>query len=159
TSWVYSATGKNFVRTMLAVAQRANRLRVVADQLGCPTSAADLAGTILSIVERLLNQGWQDRYSGIYHAAGAGRATWHDLATASFAAAERYGLAPPAVDAIMTHEWPTRATRPPDSRLDCGKLASVFGLRLPQWQDGLARTVATIFDPGGSGAVQSGAGS
>ena len=144
TSWVYSRVGRNFVRTMLAAGQRNDRLRVVADQTGCPTSAPDLAAAILGVAGRLRAGGWRDRYAGIYHAAGTGGATWHDLAIATFAAAARHGLAVPAVAPIATAEWPTRATRPPDSRLDCGRLEAVFGVRLPAWQEGLVRTVDAI---------------
>jgi dTDP-4-dehydrorhamnose reductase len=144
TSCVYSPVGRNFVRTMLAAGQRNDRLRVVADQTGCPTSAPDLALGILGVAWRLRAGGWQDRYAGIYHAAGTGGATWHDLAIATFAAAARHGLAVPAVAPIATAEWPTRATRPPDSRLDCGRLEAVFGVRLPAWQEGLVRTVDAI---------------
>jgi dTDP-4-dehydrorhamnose reductase len=145
TSWLYSPIGKNFVRTILAAGQRHRELRVVADQEGCPTSAADLAEAILSIAARLLNDRWQERYAGIYHAAGTGATSWHGLATAIFEAAACHGVTPPVVVPIATHEWPTRAKRPPDSRLDCGKLAAMFGLRLPPWQDSLERTVAAIF--------------
>jgi dTDP-4-dehydrorhamnose reductase len=145
TSWLYSPTGNNFVRTMLAAGQRHRHLRVVADQWGCPTSAPDLAQAILGIAARLRNDGWQSRYAGVYHAAGTGAATWHELATATFAAAAGHGVAVPTIAPIATGEWPTRAKRPADSRLDCGKLAAVFGLRLPAWQDGLARTVEAIF--------------
>ena len=145
TSWVYSPTGRNFVRTMLAAGQRNSTLRVVADQTGCPTSSQDLAQAVLGLAVRLMTGGWQDRYAGIYHAAGTGATTWHELATATFAAAARHGLAVPTVAPIATDEWPTRAKRPLDSRLDCGKFATVFGLRLPPWQDGLVRTVDAIF--------------
>jgi dTDP-4-dehydrorhamnose reductase len=145
TSWLYSPTGTNFVRTMLAAGQRHRHLRVVADQRGCPTSAPDLAQATLGIAARLTNDGWQSRYAGVYHAAGTGAATWHELATATFAAAARYGVEVPTIAPIATDEWPTRAKRPADSRLDCGKFAAVFGLRLPPWQDGLARTVKAIF--------------
>jgi dTDP-4-dehydrorhamnose reductase len=145
TSWLYSPTGKNFVRTMLAAGQRSRELRVVADQAGCPTSATDLARAILAMAARLMNGGWEDRCAGVYHAAGTGATTWHDLATATMEAAARHGQATPTLVPIATDEWPTRAKRPPDSRLDCGRLAAVFGLRLPPWQDGLARTVEAIF--------------
>jgi len=143
TSWVYSPIGKNFVRTMLAAAQRMPKLRVVADQRGCPTSASDLAEAIVGIALRLL-AGWRDDYAGVYHAAGAGETTWHGMATAIFETAARHGLATPEVEAITTGQWPTKARRPPDSRLDCSKLATVFGLRLPPWESGLARTVEAI---------------
>jgi dTDP-4-dehydrorhamnose reductase len=145
TSWVYSPVGKNFVRTMLAVGQRTKQLRVVADQRGCPTSAPDLAQAILHLAARLLTEGWMDQYAGIYHAAANGATTWHGLAVATFEAASRHGMTPPTVEPIVTADWPTKAKRPADSRLDCGKLAAVFGLRLPPWQDGLARAIAAIF--------------
>jgi dTDP-4-dehydrorhamnose reductase len=147
TSWVYSPTGKNFVRTMLAAATSNSSLRVVADQTGCPTSAPDLAHAVLGIASRLLDGG-DDRAAGIYHAAGSGAATWHELATATFAAAAGHGRAMPLVEPISTHEWPTKAVRPPDSRLDCGKLAAMFGLRLPAWRDSLALTVDAILGQG-----------
>jgi dTDP-4-dehydrorhamnose reductase len=130
---------------MLAAGQRNSELRVVADQRGCPTSAADLARAILRIAARLLDEGWQDRHAGVYHAAGTGATTWNDLAAATFAAAARHGMSVPVVVPIATHEWPTRVRRPPDSRLDCDKLAAAFGLRLPHWRDGLARAVDAIF--------------
>jgi dTDP-4-dehydrorhamnose reductase len=145
TAWLYSPFGRNFVRTMLAAAQRGAQLRVVADQRGCPTSAPDLAVAILGIVERLAEGGWQDRYAGIFHAAGNGETTWHGLATATFEAAAHHGVKSPVVDPVATDQWPTKAKRPADSRLDCTKLETVFGLRLPPWRDGLARTVDTIF--------------
>ncbi len=143
TSWVYSATGKNFVRSMLGAAQKTNRLRVVADQQGCPTSARDLAVAILAVVARL-REGWQDRYAGVFHAAGAGSTTWHGLAEAVFQDAAAYGRPVPTVDAIATADWPTPARRPPDSRLDCTKLSQVFGIRLPEWRTGLSRTIAEL---------------
>ena len=140
TSWVYSAAGKNFVKTMLGAAQKMDRLRVVGDQTGCPTSARDLAVAILGVAARL-RDGWRNEYAGVYHAAGTGSTTWHGLATAVFEEAGPHGHKIPAVDAIRTEEWPTPARRPADSRLDCGKLASVFGVRQPEWRDGLHRVV------------------
>ena len=99
---------------------------------------------ILAIAIRLAS-GWQAELAGVYHAAGAGATTWHGLATATFEVACRHGLASPIVDPITTDQWPTKAARPADSRLDCGKLEAVFGLRLPPWRDGLTRTVDAIF--------------
>ena len=145
TSWIYSPIGKNFVRTMLSVARRMDRLRVVADQKGCPTSAPDLAEAILAIAARIATIGWQDRFGGLYHAAGTGWTTWHGLAVATFQEATRYGAPVPTVDPISTAEWPTRAQRPPDSRLNCERLEATFGLRLPPWRDGLARTIDAVF--------------
>jgi dTDP-4-dehydrorhamnose reductase len=144
TSWVYAASGKNFVLTMLNAARKTNRLRVVADQRGCPTLAADLADAILAIADRVAEEGWNAQWQGIYHAAGSGETTWHGFAQAIFARAARHGLPRPEVAAITTQDWPTPARRPPDSRLDCGKLFRTFGLRLPPWEESLARTVDVI---------------
>jgi len=144
TSWVHAHTGKNFVRTMLAVGKTRDRLTVVADQRGCPTSAADLADAILTIAARVM-PGWDDRFGGVFHAAGTGDTTWHGLATAVFEDAAAQGLSIPRVDPIATADWPTPARRPADSRLDCGKLAVAFGVRLPHWRDGVRRTTAAIF--------------
>jgi dTDP-4-dehydrorhamnose reductase len=145
TSWVYAPTGRNFVRTMLTLGKTRDRLTVVADQKGCPTTAADLAAAILEVTARIAGTGWQDAYAGVFHAAGTGWTTWHGLATAAFAEAARHGAPVPRVDPITTSDWPTPAKRPADSRLDCTKLATVFGVRLPQWRPSLARTIDTIF--------------
>jgi dTDP-4-dehydrorhamnose reductase len=145
TSWVYAASGKNFVLTMLRLAQERDRLGVVADQVGCPTAAADLAAAILAIVDRIEAGGWNDMFGGVFHAAGRGSVSWHGLACATFKAAGRHGLRPPRVDPITTSDYPTPARRPPDSRLDCYKLERVFGLKLAPWPNSLARTVDEIF--------------
>ena len=145
TSWVYAASGKNFVLTMLNAARKTGRLRVVADQRGCPTAADDLAAAILAIADGVARDGWNPACDGVYHAAGRGETTWHGLAGAVFEAAARYGLARPELAAITTADWPTPARRPADSRLDCGKLERCFGLRLPDWQESVARTVDAIF--------------
>ena len=147
TSWVYSAVGKNFVRTMLGAAQRLPRLRVVADQQGCPTSADDLAAAILAIARQLGSGERRPDQSGVFHACGAGSATWHGLAMAVFQDAARHGHPVPEVEAIATQDWPTPARRPPDSRLDCGKLAQAFGVRLPDWRPSVARTIDELLAP------------
>ncbi len=144
TSWVYAPAGRNFVRTMLRVGAERDRLRVVADQRGCPTTAADLADAILAIAARL-REGWRDDYAGVFHAAGSGETTWHGLAVATFDEAARFGARVPVVEAITTADYPTKARRPADSRLDCGKLATVFGVRLPDWRGSLARTIEAVF--------------
>ncbi len=146
TSWVYAATGRNFVLTMLNLARTRDHLRVVADQKGCPTLAADLAEAILGIADILARDGWQNRFAGIYHAAGTGETTWHGLATTAITRAGTFGQPQPKlIEAIATADYPTPARRPTDSRLDCGKLARVFGLRLPPWEAALDRTLARIF--------------
>ena len=142
TSWVYAAVGKNFVLTMLNAGQKTDRLRVVGDQIGCPTATQDLADIILAIADRIAAGGWRPEYGGIFHAAGSGWTSWHGLAEAVFAEAARHGRKAPVVEAIATADWPTPVRRPPDSRLDCGKLAQVFGISLPDWRPSVAATVA-----------------
>ncbi len=149
TSWVYAAVGKNFVRTILNAAQKTDILRVVGDQKGCPTMAEDLADAILAIASRLRTE-WQPGFSGVFHAAGEGWTTWHGLATAALEDAARHGRYVPTVQAIATADWPTPARRPADSRLDCTKLADVFGVRMPAWRPSLARTVDALLDPAGA---------
>jgi dTDP-4-dehydrorhamnose reductase len=145
TAWVYAATGKNFVRTMLTVGKSRPRLTVVADQHGCPTTAADLADAIVAIIARLDATGWQPEYSGVFHAAGSGATTWFGLAVATFEEAGRHGANVPEVAPILAADWPTPAKRPANSRLDCTRLHAVFGIQLPPWRDSLIRTVDTIF--------------
>jgi dTDP-4-dehydrorhamnose reductase len=148
TAWVYSAHGKNFARTMLGAARKTSGLRVVADQKGTPTAAPDLADAILDIAKRL-DAGWKDDYLGVFHATNAGETSWYGFASAIFAAAEIFGLNPPTLTAIRTEDWPTPAKRPADSRLDCGKLASIFGCKLPEWQLSLPPIVQEILGPDG----------
>ncbi|WP_428377290.1 dTDP-4-dehydrorhamnose reductase [Lichenicoccus sp.] len=148
TSWVYSPTGKNFVRTMVEAATRHPTLRVVGDQYGRPTSADDLAAGILAIAGRIEADGWQEQYGGIFHAAGSGEATWHGLAVAALEAAARHGRPMPDVIAIRTADWPTPARRPSDSRLDCSKLDRVFGVRLPPWRRSVSATVDHLLGAG-----------
>ena len=143
TSWVYAAAGKNFIRTMLGAALKTNTLKVVMDQKGCPTNAGDLADAILAVAARI-EAGWQLDYGGVFNAAGTGSASWYEFAMAAFKEAARHGRPMPTVLPITTAEWPTPAKRPADSRLDCSKLARVFGVALPDWQPSLARTVEAI---------------
>lgn len=144
TSWLYGPTGNNFVRTMLRLGATRDRLQVVGDQRGCPTTSSDLAAAILAIATRLQG-GWRDEYGGLFHVAGSGETTWHGLAVATFAEAARHGMRVPDVKAITTSEYPTKAKRPADSRLNCNKLERVFGVQLPTWQASLARVLDRIY--------------
>jgi dTDP-4-dehydrorhamnose reductase len=145
TAWVYAVQGKNFVRTMLTLAKTRDALRVVADQHGCPTTAADLAAAILAIVRRLDQSGWRPEYRGVFHAAGSGATNWHGLAVATFQEASRHGAHAPSVAPIRTEDYPTPAKRPANSQLDCTRLRQVFGVEMPPWRDSLARTVDEIY--------------
>ncbi|MUG05429.1 dTDP-4-dehydrorhamnose reductase [Bombella sp. ESL0378] len=144
TAWVYSDHGKNFVKTMLNAGAKAPHLRVVGDQRGNPTSSDDLAAVILEILRKIEETGWQDAYAGIFHASGAGEATWYELAHYALEQAVQYGQPMPGMEAITTADWPTPAARPADSRLDNSKLQRVFGVRLPHWQESVARVVKAL---------------
>lgn len=143
TAWVYSATGKNFVRTMLTLGRTRDHLRVVADQQGCPTAASELARVVLAVADAALGD-WRDDYAGIFHSCGDGAATWHGFAEAIFDAAAARGAPRPTVEPITTADYPTPARRPPDSRLDCTKLDQVFGLRQAPWTQTLPLIVTTL---------------
>lgn len=147
TAWVYSDTGKNFVKTMLAAGAKLPKLRVVADQIGSPTAAADLATAILDIIALIARDGWKPGYAGVFHATGSGETSWHGLALATFAEGKRHGGPAPEVEAITTADWPTPARRPADSRLDNARLRDVFGVTLPDWRASLARTVDRLLGP------------
>lgn len=144
TSWVYARAGKNFVLTMLNAGRTAPRLRVVIDQIGCPTNADDLAAACLAVADRLLAEPCAG-LGGIYHASGQGETSWHGFAVAIFEEAARHGRRRPLIDPIATADWPTPACRPPDSRLDCTKLGAVFGISLPPWRPSLAKAINVIF--------------
>ena len=128
---------------MLGAAQKIDTLRVVADQRGCPTSARDLAVAVLGIADRI-GAGWDPAYAGVFHAAGTGDTTWYGLAEALFDEAALHGRTRPTVVPIQTVDWPTPARRPADSRLDCTKLAAVYGVSLPPWQGSVQRVVCDL---------------
>jgi dTDP-4-dehydrorhamnose reductase len=134
TAWVYSPHGKNFVRTMLALAANRNEVRVVADQWGCPTYAPDIAMAILTVARNLLNNPGDSRLLGIFHLAGSGETTWAEFAEAVFDLNAAKGGHRPAVIPIRSVDYPTPARRPKNSRLDCTKLARVHGVQLPEWR-------------------------
>ena len=138
TAWVFAAHGNNFVRTMLRLGAERPELRIVADQRGGPTAAADIAAAILAIRERALAPGFDGW--GTFHFAGAPATTWHDFAAAIFA--EKGGAAP-ALHPIATSDYPTPARRPSNSVLDCGKIGRVFGLAQPDWRRALSAVVRT----------------
>ena len=145
TAWVYSAHGKNFVRTMINAGAKNPTLRVVGDQKGNPTCSDDLAWTIMKIADQIVGQKWQDNWSGIYHAVGTGDATWYDLAVYALKQAEHYGQKMPSITSIKTEDWPTPAKRPQDSRLNTDKLYKTFAIRLPDWRKSVDNVIKKIF--------------
>jgi dTDP-4-dehydrorhamnose reductase len=139
TAWVYSPFGQNFVTTMLRLALTREKVQVVDDQHGAPTAAFDLADAILDLVEQFAAAPHDRDAGGIYHLAGDGETTWHGFAAAIFAGWAWRGRRVPALEPISTAQYPTAARRPANSRLDCGKIARAFGLRLPPWRSSLER--------------------
>ena len=135
TAWVVSPWGNNFVKTMLRLGAERDHLRVVADQHGCPTSAIDIAGTLLTI----LTKGGP---AGTYHFVNGGEANWCDLARFVI---ERGGLGA-NVDAITTADYPTPAKRPANSRLSTGKLHATFGISPRPWQEAVGDVVDQLTD-------------
>ena len=136
TSWVYAAHGGNFVRTMLRVGGERESLRVVADQTGTPTFAGDIADAILSIAANIV--GREQAPWGTYHYTAKGQTTWHGFAEAIFDTAEARLGRRPAIEAIVTSEYPTPAKRPVNSVLDCTKIDASFKPPRRDWREGLA---------------------
>ena len=143
TAWVYSPFGNNFVKTMLRLAGEREEVGVVADQLGNPTSALDIADGILAVAANLLADS-SAGLRGIFHMTGAGEASWAEFASAIFSVSEEQGGPFARVRSITTAEYPTAAPRPANSRLACGKLKQVHGVRLPAWQDSVAIVVRRL---------------
>lgn len=148
TSWVHSAVGTNFVRTMLRVAGERKLVRVVDDQTGCPTYAPHLAAALLDVARRVTGQGAGPGKAawGTYHAAGGGAVTWCGLAREVFRVSGSLGGPVAEVEAISTAEYPTPARRPVNSRLDCSRLERTFGIRLPDWRSGVAEGVGRLIE-------------
>jgi dTDP-4-dehydrorhamnose reductase len=155
TSWVYGATGNNFVRSILRLAREREHLRIVADQHGGPTWSFELArmtADVIGQVERLAGQNECSLseaarpMSGLYHATGSGETTWYGFAVRAIAELQK--REPEArlatVEPIPTSEYPTPAKRPMNSRLDCSKLERTFGWRMPEWSDSLATVVGLL---------------
>jgi len=144
TSWLYGVHGNNFVRTMLKLGKERETLRVVNDQYGCPTYAADVADAIMCIAEHIL--GGKSTAWGTYHYCGRGATTWHRFADAVFDLARRYdALAVKKVEAILTSEYPTPARRPANSVLDCSLIEKTFSLARKPWTESLAVMISRYY--------------
>ena len=143
TAWVYSPFGANFVKTMMRLAGDREQVNVVADQIGNPSSALDLADGLLRVVEQW-REGGRQGVGNTYHLAGNGEASWADFASAIFDSCRALGLAAADVAPIRTADWPTRARRPANSRLDCSAFARDFGFTMPDWRPSTRKVVERL---------------
>lgn len=148
TAWVYSATGRNFVKTMLRVAGQRPEVSVVADQRGNPTSATDIAAGLLAVARRMHADADNLDLYGLLHMAAPDDASWADVAEAAFVASRALGGPAVPVRRITSAEYPSKVQRPADSRLDSGRLRRVYGLVLPSWRDSLQTCVASMLAKG-----------
>lgn len=143
TAWVYSPFGKNFLRTMLRLAETRDGLSVVADQVGNPTSALDIADAVLAVGTNLLSSSAAEM-RGVFHMTGAGEASWADFAAEIFRLSAARGGPSATVSPIPASDYPTPAKRPANSRLDCTRLATVHGVRLPDWRQSTEMVVERL---------------
>ena len=137
TSWVFSAHGTNFVKTMRRLGAERPRLTIVGDQVGGPTPAADIAAALLTMANAMRADSAK---GGIYHFAGAPDVSWADFARQIFALS---GLSPQVED-IPTSAYPTPARRPANSRLDCAAITRDFGIARPDWRAGLSAVIKEL---------------
>jgi dTDP-4-dehydrorhamnose reductase len=154
TSWVHSAVGKNFIKTILRVAQNQESLRVVADQIGAPTSAPLIAGVTAELIRQYQQIPAADAQSarkfpyGCYHLTALGDTSWHAYACLIVELAKQAGLSLKAtaesITPIPTQAYPLPAPRPANSRLDTAKLREAFGVSLDRWQVGVQQTITLL---------------
>ncbi|MEL6686865.1 MAG: dTDP-4-dehydrorhamnose reductase [Pseudomonadota bacterium] len=144
TSWVYDASGKNFMTTMLRLAKDRNTVTVVNDQIGRPTYAADLAKAAILVAQNLQNG--EDDASGIFHVSNAGLAiSWADFARTIFEKAEAHGASPTTVVDIPSRDYPTPAKRPSYSVLDISDFETKLGMEMHAWEAGLDQALNRYF--------------
>ena len=137
TSWVFGAHGVNFLKTMLKLSKERDKMSIVSDQIGAPTSARMLAEVTAEIVKQLLQEFSYRKY-GTYHLVADGETSWYGYAKYVVEQANALGmetkLTPKNIKAIKTKDFPLRAARPANSRLDTAKVKETFGVTLPTWQ-------------------------
>jgi len=141
TAWVFGASGINFVKTMLRLASERPVLRVVADQRGCPTAAADIAAALIAIAESI--ERGEARW-GTYHFAGDAAISWHGFAEAIFESAIPQLAPRPKLEPIATEQYPTPAQRPMNSVLDCRRIEQAFGVSPSPWRTSLAAVIQEL---------------
>jgi dTDP-4-dehydrorhamnose reductase len=141
TSWVYAAKGANFLRTIARLASERKELRIVADQIGAPTAASAIANAITDIVRPNLSNLNElfARNGGVVNLVCTGETSWHGFASAIVAGLKSRGvkLAAETIIPIATSDFPTKAKRPGNSRLDLSRLKNQFGVTTPSWQEAL----------------------
>lgn len=142
TSWVVSPHRSNFLKTMLHLAQTRDRVQVVADQLGCPTSAQDIAGATITIVSRLVDD--PSSPTGLYHLVNSGETHWAGLAREIFAANAVTGGREIGVEDITAADYPTPAVRPANSRLATDKITKDFGVKMRPWPAAIREIVKEL---------------
>ena len=151
TSWVFSPYGTNFVRTMLRLAGERAELRIVDDQIGCPTSAADLARAILAILAKTAEPGFNAW--GTYHYCGRDSLSWHGFATSIFEEAARHGQTVPRLVPIETAVLAAKAARPTYSVLSTDKLAATLGIKPRPLRDSLRECMNELLGQNSSDAA------
>lgn len=141
TSWVFAARGANFAKTMLRLASTQDKLRIVADQWGAPTSAELIA----DVTAHALHNARTEHY-GLYHLAASGKTSWHEYASFVIRRAAELGatIKTQTIEPIATAEYPLPAKRPVNSQLNCGKLQTAFDLTLPPWQHHVERMLVEL---------------
>ena len=143
TSWIYSPYGRNFLKSMIRLGSTEPSLRIVDDQIGCPTYAQHLAEVVLQLAMRVATGGAGISW-GIYHAAGSGSTSWYGMAQMIFAYAASAGFPKPELMPIRLADLEMPAQRPLNSRLDCAKLQREANITLPDWQTGVADCVQRL---------------
>jgi dTDP-4-dehydrorhamnose reductase len=147
TSWVFGSHGVNFLKTMLKLAVERDKLSVVSDQFGAPTSARVLAEAVAQIITELSEPGSYRKY-GTYHVAATGETSWHGYAQVVIEKANKLGLAtklsPREIKPILTKDYPMPAPRPANSKLDTNKVRTTFSVRLPKWQDEVEKVLKEL---------------
>jgi len=139
--WVYGARGSNFLLTMMRLAREREKLRVVQDQIGCPTWSRMIAEATALALKATVPPARTGPRQGIYHLCSSGQTSWHGFASAIVELMPAEGRKCREVEAIGSSEYPTPTKRPPYSVMSCDKLARDFGLRLPDWRESLGQVL------------------
>jgi dTDP-4-dehydrorhamnose reductase len=135
--WVYGARGQNFMLTMMRLAREREKLRIVRDQVGCPTWSRMIAETTALALKQVIAASDRTAFSGAYHLAASGQTSWYGFAEAIIGSMPEDGKKCKIIEPITTSEYPLPAKRPAFSVLSCEKLLRTFGLKLPDWEESL----------------------